>query len=147
MQRSRKILTGLLGYYYSVISMILKYKCTTIDVSADGRKIKTTDKVFMVTVANGSRYGGDFMVAPDAAVNDGTLDLVIVQGLSVLSRLFHLSKMKKGRHILLPFVQYRKAQVISIISSQPLAAHLDGELMIDTRFNIRLLPAKFLFRY
>jgi diacylglycerol kinase (ATP) len=146
MKRSRNILTGLAGYYFSVIKMILKYRSTFIEVMADGQPIPAKQKTFMVTVANGSRYGGDFVVAPDASVYDGSFDLVIVEGLSVLSRLMHLPKMKKGKHITLPFVHHRHAQVISITSNTPLTAHLDGELMIDTRFNIRLLPGKFIFR-
>ncbi len=146
MNRKKKLLTGLPVYYYSVVKMILKYRSSLIEVVADGERIDSTGTTFMVTVANGSRFGGDFIVAPQASVTDAKFDLVIVKSLSVIKRLLHLPKMKKGRHVTLPFVYHRNASLISINSTQPLAAHLDGELMIDTRFSIRLLPEKFVFR-
>ena len=58
-----------------------------------------------------------------------------------------LVAMKKGKHLCLPFVSSLKLATVSVSSETELAAHLDGELMIAKRFEIQVLPGKFLFRY
>jgi diacylglycerol kinase family enzyme len=53
---------------------------------------------------------------------------------------------EKGKHIALPFVKVDKVKQITIRASQPVAAHIDGELVEDAAFTIELLPGRFLFR-
>ena len=84
----------------------------------------------MITVANGSRFGGNFMVSPQSSITDNQLDLVIIEAVSVLKRYFYLPRMKKGRHLSLPFVRTSKIQSVCISAEKPIAAHLDGELMV-----------------
>jgi diacylglycerol kinase (ATP) len=100
----------------------------------------------MITIANGSRYGGNFMVAPGADIRDGLLDLVLIKPVTVLKRYFHLPSMKKGKHLCLPFVSSSKIRRVVISSPAPVPAHLDGELIVDSSFDIQVLPGRFVFR-
>jgi diacylglycerol kinase (ATP) len=143
---SRKWLQGNLAYYWAVLKTISGYrsKQLVIDINKGREQLET--RCFMVTVANGSRFGGNFMVAPQSSLTDNELDLVIIRSVSVLKRYFYLPRMKKGRHLSLPFVKTSKIQSASISAEKPIAAHLDGELMVSQHFDINILPGHFFFR-
>ncbi len=104
-----------------------------------------TEKIFMVSIANGSRYGGGFLVAPQAKIIDGELDIILIRPIALLKRLFYLPKVEKGKHLNLYFVKFLREKKIRVSSPAPLAAHLDGELMECDKFNIEILPGKFSF--
>ena len=104
-------------------------------------------KCFMISVANGKRYGGGFRVSSKSLVNDGLLDTNIVGHIHSLLRLRYLPVMEKGRHLNLPFITYVKSSMVIVKAPQELPAHADGEAFSATEFAIECLPAKFLFLF
>lgn len=104
-------------------------------------------KCFMVSVANGRRYGGGFQVSPQSLVNDGLLDTNIVGSIHPLLRLKYLPVIEKGKHLNLPFITYVKSSMVIVKGQKELPAHADGEAFTATEFNIECLPARFLFLY
>ena len=87
------------------------------------------------------------MIAPAAKIDDGFLDLVFIRKISVLRRLINLPKVEQGKHIHLPFVEFSTGRKITIRSYDLLDAHLDGEYLADTSFEIEIRPGKFKFIY
>ena len=144
MGRKRFISAGHLAYLFTVLREILFFKSVPVRVQWD--ETQESIRVFMISIANGSRYGGGFLVAPQANIIDGQLDLVTIKDLSVLSRLKHLPAMERGKHLHLPFMQQTICKTVQIESDQILPAHLDGELMEAALFDIRILAAHFHFR-
>ena len=140
-----KWLTGKMKYMSVVLRKIFGYRERRMRIEWEGRVLERD--TFMVSVANGYRYGGGFKVAPLADWQDGLLDVVIIDKVSVLQRLRYLPVIERGEHLDLPFVDASHAQRISVSSTTILHAHLDGELMSSDAFDIRVLPSRFLFRY
>ena len=101
----------------------------------------------MIAAANGSRYGGGFLIAPESKIDDGLLDLVFIKKISILKRLINLPKVEQGKHLQLPFVEYSTGKKLIIRSNHLLDAHLDGEYLADTSFDIEIRPSKFKFIY
>jgi diacylglycerol kinase family enzyme len=99
----------------------------------------------MISVANASRYGGGFHVAPNAKVNDGLLDLCLIGKISPLKRIKYLPVIEKGQHLSLSFVQYLQLNKVTITSSSKIHAHLDGEYIYSDIFEINCLPERFRF--
>lgn len=140
----KRIIAGHLAYLGTVVRKIFFYREKVLELEYNGRKEQ--DNYFMISVANGSRYGGGFMVAPQAVVDDGWLDLVIIRKIHPLKRFFYLPRVEKGKHIALRFVKVDKVKQIVIRARHSLSAHIDGELVEDEVFFIALLPGRFLFR-
>ncbi|RYZ47324.1 MAG: YegS/Rv2252/BmrU family lipid kinase [Chitinophagaceae bacterium] len=136
---------GKVSYLLTILKNIFRYKsflCT----------VNTTDfhwgkKCFMISVANGKRYGGGFRVSPQSLVNDGLLDTNIVGRIHPLWRLRYLPLIQKGTHQNLPFITYVKSSMVVIKALQEIPAHADGEAFSATEFNIECLPGRFLFLY
>ena len=140
----KRIIAGHLAYLGTVVRKIFFYREKILELEYNG--CTERDRYFMVSIANGSRYGGGFMVAPQALVNDGWLDLVIIRKIHPLKRFFYLPRVEKGKHISLPFVKAEKVKQVIIRANESLAAHVDGELIEGNEFIIELLPGRFLFR-
>ncbi|RYG03849.1 MAG: YegS/Rv2252/BmrU family lipid kinase [Chitinophagaceae bacterium] len=150
MRRSLKVFTGWFAYYYSVLKTIngfgSKLMSVSYSIGADNTCEDET-KIFMITIANGSRFGGDFIVAPEAVVDDGKFELVIIHAVPIWKRYLYLPRMKKGRHTSLPFVKSVQITSVKIKAREPVPAHLDGEWMFDDNFEIIMHPGRFAFRY
>jgi YegS/Rv2252/BmrU family lipid kinase len=140
----KRFIAGHLAYLGTVIRKIFFYREKVLELEYNGRVEK--DRYFMISIANGSRYGGGFMVAPQSVVDDGWLDLVIITKIHPLKRLFYLPKVEKGKHITLPFVKTEKVKQVVIRAAEAIPAHLDGELIESKEFAMEILPGKFLFR-
>ncbi len=137
---AKNLLHGKAAYYSTVISLLLFYKETKVKIVTDEECIESN--LFMLSAANGKTYGGGFKVAPFAEVNDGLLELIIINKLPLLKRLKYLPIIENGKHLDQPlsFLKYKTCKKISLQSTQKLKAHLDGEYMEANSFDIEILP-------
>ena len=72
-----KILRGPLIYFYAVIHTLITFVPPRMRVVHDGGEFE--GKVMFAVVNNLPRFGGGMRIAPDARIDDGLLDLVIVK--------------------------------------------------------------------
>jgi diacylglycerol kinase (ATP) len=144
MHQIRKI-GGHAGYLLEVVRQIVVFRERSFRIHS--RKLLFDQPLLLVMVHNSSRTGGGFLVSPLSSVNDGLLDLITCQPLSVWKRLKYLPAIQKGRHLSLPFVQHHTGESFTIECATELPAQCDGELMVASRFTFHVLKDRFLFRY
>lgn len=80
----------------------------------------------LVTVGNIPSYGGGMKVTPDAVVDDGLLDVMIVKPLSKARFLSVFPRVYSGSHVRLPVVEVRRAKRVHI-DAPGITAYADGE--------------------
>jgi YegS/Rv2252/BmrU family lipid kinase len=136
---------GKTSFMLSILKHILFYKEQQYSISSVEKTV--AGKFLMISIANGTRYGGGFYVAPLAKPDDGLLDANLVKALSPLKRLRYLPVIEKGKHLELPFIDYYNTQKITVKSDQAMQSHLDGEYLEANEFIIEILPAHFNFIY
>lgn len=68
---------GFKTYFKAVINSYFQYKPREYDINVDGHDIKCN--ALLVTVCNSSQYGYGFRIAPEAKLDDGMLDVVIMK--------------------------------------------------------------------
>lgn len=141
----RSKLSGKSSYLLSILKNIISYHEKPCALEMDSETI--SQDCFLISVANGRRYGGGFIVAPRASINDQLLDINIVGRISPLKRIRYLPVIEKGEHLELPFVQYRQVNKLRISAPVKLHAHMDGEYLYESVFEIELLPDRFSFLY
>ncbi len=94
----------------------------------------------LAAVSIGPTYGGGFRINPQADVCDGLLDLCVIVKPPKLRALQLLGMVSKGQHARQPEVSIRRVRSVILESNEPVFAHLDGEVMQNTRFEARSLP-------
>ncbi len=100
--------------------------------------------ITLVSVGNGCRTGGVFLMNPQAMLDDGLFDFVYGVGMSRWQLLRLLPKTLTGQHIHHPLVIYRQTTTLSITASPPTPIQTDGEIIEReaTEINYRIIPHK-----
>ncbi len=124
----------LIGVLYRTINLTSTY----MELNIDGKKI--TGENCFVEFCNSKFTGGDMMMAPDAKIDDGLMDIIIVRKLSRSSLIKTLPKLFKGTHIHHPKVRYIKAKKASVKTWPNKTLLPDGELFGATPSNIKVHP-------
>jgi YegS/Rv2252/BmrU family lipid kinase len=123
-------------------TFIFYYKAPTTVIRYGDKEI--SDDIMMLTISNGKRHGGGFMITPEATLDDGILDLCIVRRLGRLSILQLIPKFLKATHVGDPRVQMDQGQRVVVEVPDGLATHLDGEIFAEAarRLDIEILPRR-----
>ena len=135
---------GALVYLISVLQTILiYYKAPTLRITDDHGEI--TIPALMVSIMNGRRIGGQFMLAPDGKFDDGLLDLCVAEEVSRL-RMFglisHFIKGTQGSQPEIHMSRTRRGHITAVKGGMP--AHIDGEIIAEDaqEMEITILPAQ-----
>ena len=141
----KKTKTGKAAFISAIIQKVFfysskKYKAVANEYKMEGQRL-------LISVMNGHRAGGGFHIAPGSAIDDGLLDVVIVDKLNPIRRLRWLPVIEKGKHLELPFIKHFRTKKLLVTSDEPMDTHLDGEYYSAKRLEIEMLPGKYLFRY
>jgi diacylglycerol kinase (ATP) len=78
-------------------------------------------------LANGRYFGGAMHAAPEAKLDDGLLDLLMLKEISVAKFLWHLPKIYKGTHLKIPEIFFQKVRKFTAESSEQVILDIDGE--------------------
>ena len=132
-------LLGPARYSLAAIWQIARARPEHLVLTCDGQR---TSDDFLLALACNTRYGGRRMlVAPQARIDDGLLDLLLVRGASRRQMLQLFSRIYDGSHVHLPFVEFRTVRHLTVEQNQPGSLTLDGELYAARTATIEVLPA------
>ena len=123
-------------------TFLFYYDAPQVTIRNDEQQI--SDRIMMLTVSNGRRHGGGFIITPDATLDDGRLDLCIVRRVGRLGILQLIPKFLKGVHVGDPRVQMDRGGRVIVEVPDGLATHLDGEIFSDAArwLDIEILPRR-----
>lgn len=131
-----KRLRGLPLYLLAVLKTVfLDFQAPMTTIQFDGKRMEL--RTMLVSVANGPREGGGFIIAPDARPDDGLLDLCIARDVSRLTILRLIPHFLRGTHTDLEPITMEQARAVTISSADGLVAHVDGEVLCTDAPEIR----------
>lgn len=112
-------------YILALLAELARLRPHRYRVELDGEALELD--ALMVSVGNSVSLGGGMKITPDAVLDDGLLDVMIVKPLSRLSFLRIFPRVFQGTHTSDPRVVMRRARRIRIEVDSPLVAYADGE--------------------
>jgi len=116
---------------------LIKLKPIGYRLVLDGKFIDTTGA--LIAVGNNVSIGGGMKVTPDAKLDDGLLDVLVVKALSRIAFLRAFPSVFKGEHLSHPKVTVYQAKKIRI-ESDGVVAYADGERMTTLPVDIEVVP-------
>ena len=143
---------GNLVYAYGALRALWSWRSARFELELEppGERISFT--AYTVGACNSKTYGGGMRAAPDALLDDGLLDVVVLESLSKLEFLTKvLPKVFTGAHVQLPSVHVYRAAEVEISSDRPFTMYADGDPIGDLPVRVRavrgavsvLVPADF----
>ena len=129
---------GEVSYLLGVLYHILFLKSFNATIEIDGKKIER--EAIFIQVGNTVYTGSNFVMSPDAVVDDGFLDIIVVNMLSRLRIVKLLPTIFRGEHILEKEVDVFKGKNICILTDSPKSIVTDGEVFGRTPIEIECLP-------
>ena len=86
------------------------------------------DVDFMAFAVGSARMtGGGTMMTPDASVNDGLIDLCVIEAMTRRDFAKISLRVKRGEHVGLPGIHYAQLPWLKVTGTEPLSVNLDGE--------------------
>ena len=134
----KKFIPGRASYYIAALLKFFTFKFKEITINIDDEKINT--KILLVAIANGTHYGGGMNVNPNGKLEDGYLDVIVVNSLPRYKIPFLMIKFIKGTYQDLPYVKTYKCREISIDSMEKLVINADGDILGNTPVKFSIKP-------
>jgi diacylglycerol kinase family enzyme len=80
-----------------------------------------------VTIANSAQFGNGALIAPGAKVDDGVLDLVVIEERSRVATVCQVPRLFNGTVRQIRGCTIRQIRHVTIETEQPMTFHVDGE--------------------
>jgi diacylglycerol kinase (ATP) len=130
---STKASRGLLMYTQQSILNYFKAQPYQFEIQVDGFNFFT--EAFFISIANSNQFGNNVTIAPQASLNDGLLDVVIVQKMNKAKLPFAIFQQIRGNNKLQTLVEdmskknvlYFQTPALSIKNIKYAPLHIDGE--------------------
>lgn len=125
-------------YNASILYTFITFKCKKIKIKTSIKNIE--DKYTILSVCNGSYYGGGFKIAPKSRLTDGLLDIYYAEKMPKIKMIPLILKLKEGKHEGRRRIHKFRTNHVELELDEEIAFNVDGEKMIDKNFIIDVLP-------
>lgn len=133
-----KHISGFLSYAVAALKTVfLYYKPPLVQITTDSRT--WTQRSLLISLMNGRRMGGGFLMAPDGNPSDGNLNYCIAGTMPKLKIFPMIVKFMKGTQIGHPVIQagiFKRMRVKALEGTLP--AHADGETLCTQGQNLEI---------
>jgi len=144
-----KSVAGKLAYLIGGAQVLFDYEAPRARVRARGGPEGAFERempVQMFAACNSRMVGGGRPIAPDALIDDGLLDLCVVEAMPTLEFVGMLSSVASGEHVEDERVVYLRAAEVEIDFDRPVKVNTDGEVLETDRcrYRVEARAARFL---
>ena len=102
----------------------------------------------MICICNGRWYGGGFNPVPEAEPDDGLLDVLVVEKVSLLQVASVIGHYQKGRYAEYPeLIRHARCRSLRIECAERSVVNVDGEAVYTTDAKIEVVPHAIRFFY
>ena len=132
-----KLLKGSAAYLASLILTLFSYRPKAFREAVEGGE--KPHRAFIACCGNGQCIGGGIPICPDAAIDDGLMDVVIVDDISFPRIPGAFMKLMKRKILTLPTTDFKRASALRLASDGPMPIQIDGEIYEDLPFDVHLV--------
>jgi len=116
---------GMSMYVVQSTAALLSYKAEPVTLTVDGAAREV--RPLLIAFANARQYGNGALIAPRARIDDGRLDVVVVDDRPLLGILRRVPALFKGELATVPGVSMETAVEAQVTARGRIHYHVDGE--------------------
>jgi len=133
-------LPGRFRYMASALRALARYRPLDVQIDFPGSDLAPQEgKALLAAVLNTPTYGAGVRLAPEAAFDDGMLDIVMIENLSKIGVLTLLPRLMGSGELRTSRVKRWKARRVRITTDRPSLFHGDGEILGATPVEIEVV--------
>jgi diacylglycerol kinase (ATP) len=117
------------------------YQTTLAFDNAESLRIE----LYNVVVANGRYVAGGTLIAPDASIDDGLLDIVLIPKRPAAELAVLAAQVALGTHLTSDAIVFRRAAKLTVNSKPGMWFNVDGELVGNEPARFEILPGALRF--
>ncbi|HEV2753335.1 MAG TPA: diacylglycerol kinase family protein [Solirubrobacteraceae bacterium] len=129
---------GNLVYAYGALRALALWSPARFELEVEGERSFAVG--YSVAAANSGAYGGGMRLAPDARLDDGLLDVVVVEDVPRLRALRTLPSVFTGAHVHQPNVHVLRVAQVRVDADRPFVVYADGDPIARTPVTLRAVP-------
>jgi diacylglycerol kinase (ATP) len=130
---------GPLAYLRSAAAALPDLRAYRTTLSLDNTESLTLS-LYNVVIANGRYVGGGTFIAPEASIDDGLLDIILIQERSAAELALLAAQVALGNHLSSDAIVFRRAAKIAVNSKPGMWFNVDGELVGNEPAEFAVLP-------
>jgi len=132
---------GGLVYVYGALGALISWKPARFEIELDPPGERRVFTAFTVGACNSKTYGGGMRAAPDAMLDDGLLEVVVLESIGKLAFLTRiLPKVFKGTHVHERSVSVFRAKEVALSADRAFTMYADGDPIGELPLRVRALP-------
>ncbi|MBC7264586.1 MAG: diacylglycerol kinase family lipid kinase [Chloroflexi bacterium] len=135
---STKILGGTIPYLVGLFATLVSYQNKEAEVQLDGAHLH--QRVNSIVVCNGRYFGGGMYVGPNAVLDDGMFDVIVIGDVSKAELIANLPRIYRGTHLTHPKVDAYRSKEVTVTSRERMLLQAEGELIGETPVSFRVIP-------
>jgi diacylglycerol kinase family enzyme len=133
-----KAFGGKVSYVWATFAVFARWSNSEVDVTVDGETRR--GRMHDVIVSNGPYIGGGMKITPEADLEDGLFDVLLIGDLTKRDLVFTLPKTFRGKHLPHPRAELLRGSTVTVDSPEPLPVELDGEQPGTTPARFEVVP-------
>lgn len=136
--QQKKRLTGRNAYMVALAQQLTDFGYIDVHIEVDGKEIVT--KAVFVSIANAQFLAGGFHFAPMARIDDGLLDLAIIDDISLPGFVKAVPSVIRGKHLSNPHWSHYTTTHVKVTATTPALVQLDGEIVGASPAEFSIVP-------
>jgi diacylglycerol kinase family enzyme len=128
---------GRAGIFFTVAREFFRYEFPRLEVTVDGDRHEATFAV----VCHARRYAGDWIIAPEAALDSDEMDVLLFTGRNrwKFFSLFRQIRLGKSGHLTRGLARTVRGRSVTVrsLESYPVEVHVDGDCVLETPITCR----------
>lgn len=139
MNTSIRFVRGKPAFVLAILKMFPSFQAFALTIQQDGGAPETFPAM-MLSVLNGRMYGAGMLACPDARMDDGALDVLVITAMPKPRLLALFPKVIAGQHVGHPAVRLFRARELAIRCDPPQPLNIDGDVSGTTPAEIVVRP-------
>lgn len=123
-------------YTNALLRCLLHYKPYRMSITVNGTKT-VYENCVMVGVCNGTQIGAGIRLSPKSKIDDGKLDIIVMEKPSKCPTVFVMPGFVKGKHLNKPYAHHIVCEEVEVQTPAPI--QIDGEIYYGMEFNAHIV--------
>jgi diacylglycerol kinase (ATP) len=135
-----KTIAGRLAYLIGGAQALMEFDPVRVSITLEPEHRRVEHALYTFAVCNSRLIGGGRLIAPAAIIDDGLLDVCLIEAMSTLDFVALARKVASGDHVNDPRVHYLQAEALRIDCERPVKVNTDGEVFEGVSCEYNVLP-------